>query len=535
MKLSKAWIGTTIFWMIAMIPVIVVLIPNNLVLQDGGLHIDSSTALRGLINGWFPNLLEWQSLSPNTTVEALLALLTSYLSADVSLRLVAVLGLFGFAWGVVALMRAIGRPVVVGVVLLPFQMSSIFMLGFVGFVWATDVMLFAIAVVLANPTRPPRLLLATLLTITWLTHLGPAGIGMASILSIMVVARISDGSSILQSLKYSFRYLIAPFAIPVALTLYWLFSTRGQESASTSFGPLWTMRILLSAAGAIVYYSSIEVVVSLLVAMALVAAAVMVIRRRAHRPVAISKYDGLLVSAAVWALIAIVAPSKTTLGSGFTNERLTLFAWVFAGLWLCAESPQLTGVGHKVWISSLTITAAMAAILPISRIPPMLTVSDQLTEINTLAACLPERSRFLQLNLSVGEDLSARGMQPMAEQTGTLSRDRESLQMGNEAGWYPFYLWGFKEGLVRANEFVPAGSSIDAVPPTFDISRALDAGLPLDAIVLYGRSRATAETLSSPETRATLAELSSRFNLVRVSPSGAAELWMRKGLAPSCR
>src|SRR4051812_5390726 len=95
------------FWCLAAVPVIVILAMPRIVVQDGGLHMSSAMALRGLIEGWFPSLLDWRPiLTPNMTVEAVLAALSTVFSADVSMRIVLIVGLIGYAAAVAALMRA---------------------------------------------------------------------------------------------------------------------------------------------------------------------------------------------------------------------------------------------------------------------------------------------------------------------------------------------------------------------------------------------------------------------------------------------
>lgn len=116
---------TTITAAVAAVPVVVVMLPTQLVVMDGGLHLSSSVALRGMLAGAWPGLLEWRpGLPPNLLVELALAATSGVVDGDVVVRATVVLALVGFAAGAIALVRAAGAPTWTVLLLLPVQMSA---------------------------------------------------------------------------------------------------------------------------------------------------------------------------------------------------------------------------------------------------------------------------------------------------------------------------------------------------------------------------------------------------------------------------
>jgi hypothetical protein len=121
----------------------------------------------------------------------------------------------------------------------------------------------------------------------------------------------------------------------------------------------------------------------------------------------------------------------------------------------------------------------------------------------------------------------------MAEQTGGIAVSREALDLGDESGWYPFYVWRYAPA-ARADRFLKLGGHLDSVPPSLELGSAMRGGFPLDAVVLYGRVAADESVLASPSVHALQGDLDQYFRRVDVSREGNAELWLRKGLSPSC-
>jgi hypothetical protein len=118
------------YWVVAFVPVAMIVLVPQLVVQDGGLHLSSAAAVGGLLGGQWSDLLTWRpGLPPNLTVELLFAGLTRIMDPNWALKLVVVVALLGFAAAAAALARAVGSPPHYAVLLLPFAMNLLVMLG----------------------------------------------------------------------------------------------------------------------------------------------------------------------------------------------------------------------------------------------------------------------------------------------------------------------------------------------------------------------------------------------------------------------
>ena len=522
------------FWAIACVPVIVVLTTPHVVVQDGGLHLSNAVALRGLIEGWFPSLLSWRPvLSPNMSVEVVLASLTAVFSPDTALRLVLVTGLVGFAIAVAALVRAAGMPAYMGIPLLVFEMHYFVMLGFLGFVWAVPLALGAVAVVLREPLNPPKAPLVLLLVATWFTHIVPALVATIATTVIVIVAHLANGGRPTNAVSAALKVLIAPVTTIAFLTAVWFVQTRTSE-LYTGHSIVDATKALVQFSSPLVSYANVEKWLARLLAVAVYAVGGLVIVKRVRDRRYLDRFDGLLVSAVAMGLMAVAVPEHANSGAGFIGVRLTLFAPLFLVLWVCTEVSSLeTQRARAATAAMVAIAAVVAVAIPVVRIPALHRLSAQVEQIKELADCLPVHSTLIQLNLDLGSAGSARGLAPMAEQTGTISLAREALDLGNESGWYPYYVWRYTE-VARADRFVKPGAHLDDVPPPINLNAAMSAALPLTAVVVYGRSTAQSSVRSAPEVRTLDEDLADQFRLVRTSSGGNAELWLRKDVTPSC-
>ena len=110
---------------------------------------------------------------------------------------------------------------------------------------------------------------------------------------------------------------------------------------------------------------------------------------------------------------------------------------------------------------------------------------------------------MMQVNLDAGGAVSPR-LNPMAEQSGAITVQRQALDLFNESGWFPFYLWRYTDD-DRADRFVTPGRSFDEVPTPIELGDAIDHGLPLTGVVVYGRAAAPASVLTEPAVRTSTA------------------------------
>jgi hypothetical protein len=529
--------GSLAFWGISAIPVIVVLALPALVLQDGGLHIANAVAMNGLIRGWWPALVEWRpALLPYLTSDVALTGLIQVMDGNTALKVVAAIGLIAFSLAVASLMRAVHLPLAAGIPLLAFEMSYLFMLGFIGFVWSTALCLFAVAVALRQPLRPAAIPLTLLLTATWFTHFVPAVIATIAIVLIVLFAHLAEGEALAKASYLTIRTLALPAGLMVVLSLCWNMG-RGQSAGFQAWsGIVDSASLLIQLFGPLVMYTRAEVWLGRLLALALIFTSILVVAIRVRDRRYRDRYDGILVSALLLGATSLVLARDANNGVGYVNVRISLFAPIFLAVWLCTQLPELRGRASTAWWGAAAIAAAVAVALPIVRVPALRHLAGEVQRIGNVGACLPERATFVQLDLDDTGGVWSRGT-PMSEQaSGAFGVARQALDLGNEAGWYPQAIWRYKT-VARADRFMDPEKPdrwFDSVPPPMQMARAVRGGLPLDAVVLYGRDNALDTVLKDSSTVALQNDLEQFFTKVRVSPENNAELWLRKGMQPAC-
>ena len=513
-----------------MVPLLVVVTTPHIVVEDGGLHLSNAMALRGLVEGWFPSLVSWRPvLAPNSIVEIVLAGLTTVMSGDVALKVIIGVGLVGYAIAVAALMRAAHLPLCFGIPLLAFEMHYFVMLGFVGFVWAVALALGALAVTVRDPLTPRKGLMTLLLTATWFTHVVPALTVSIAVTLVVLVAHLADHQRPMRAVVATFKALAIPLAPVALLTITWFVQAPAGDMHN---GPsvLSEIKHLVQFSDPLVSYAHVEYwfARALAVVAYVVAAAIIVIRVGERR--FLDRLDGLLAASVVMAVLSFAAPEHTGSGAGFVGLRLGLFAILFLLLWECTQLETLTGRARALSAAMIAVGAIVAVAIPIVRIPALHQLSAEIAQIDALAPCLPLHSTMMQVNLDAAGAVSPR-LNPMAEQTGAITVARQSLDLFNESGWFPFYLWRYTD-TAHADRYVASGRSFDEVPTPIDLSSAMKDGLPLTGVVVYGRGAAPEDVLGDPTVKKLDNDLAQHFRVVRQTPN--AELWLRKGVAPSC-
>lgn len=522
--------GSAIFWGIAVIPFIVLVTTPHIVVEDGGLHLSNAVALRGLVDGWFPSLITWRPvLSPNITVEIALAALTAVVSGDVALKVVIGIGLIGYAIAVAVLMRAVHRPVYFGIPLLAFEMHYFVMLGFVGFVWAVPLALGALALAVRDPLAPRKVPISLLLTATWFTHVVPALAVTIAVTIVVLVAHIADDERLADAVVATVKAVALPLAPVVLLTIAWYIQAptgalqHGQSISSN-------VKHLLQFSDPLVSYAQIEYWFARALAAATFAVAATVVVVRCGERNFLDRLDGLLAASVVTAALSVAMPEHTGSGAGFVGLRLGLFAILFLLLWTSIQLGSLEGRARVMSAAMLGVGAIVAVAVPIVRVPALHHLSGEAAQIEALAPCVPMHSVMMQVNVDAAGAVSPR-LNPMAEQTGTVTVSRQALDLFDESGWFPFYLWRFTDN-AHTDRFVAPGRSFDEVPTPIDLGAAMDSGLPLTAVVVYGRATAPQTALDDPSVRRLDNDLAEHFRMVRQMPN--AELWLRKDVSPSC-
>ena len=530
-------VGSLAFWAISAVPVIIVVTLPTLVLEDGGLHISNAVAMNGLIRGWWPAVVEWRpALLPYLTSELSLTGLIQVVDGDTALKVVAAIGLIAYSLGVASLMRAVRLPLAAGIPLLAFEMSYLFMLGLTGFVWGIALCLFTVALALREPLRPAAIPLTLLLIATWFTHFVPAVVATIAVVLIALFAHLAEGEGLAKASRLVIRTLALPVGLMGVLTLVW-YVQGGQGGGIQPFsGMVDSASLLVQLFGPLVTYTRAEVWLARLLALALIVAFMLVVivrvRDRRYR----DRFDGILVTALLLGALSVVMSPNGTNGVGYVNVRISLFAPIFLALWLCTQLPNLRGRAGTAWWGVAAIAAAVAVALPVVRVPALRQLAGEVQQIADVGECLPARATFVQLNLDGSGGVWSRGL-PMASQaSGAFGVTRQALDLGNESGWYPVALWRYKT-VARADLFLDPDKTdrwFDSVPPPMQLARAVQGGVPIDAVVVYGRANALDSVLEDSSTVALQHDLEQLFAKVRTSQGGDAELWLRKGMQPAC-
>lgn len=549
-------LGAIAYWTLAAVPVVVTLFLPALALTDGGLHLASATAVNGLLDGRWPGLVQWTaSLPPNVTMEALLAVLIRVMDAEWALRLVACLLLLGFAAAAAALVRALGAPTVAAMLFLPFQAHAMFQTGQLGFTAAVALALALVALVLRHPTQVPPVKLGALLALTWLTHIFPALLAMVAVVGIVLLrslrttagARVT--SRLVQAFRTAFRQLALPSLPAVALSVAWVLTVPvfGGSEENPPHDLVHSAKNVIGMTWPTLSYSRVELSVYRFLALLLYATAlaILVQRIRAYKrgesrgTSGLRDADGLLAAVLVAGAAAIVMPDASANGAGMLAVRTSLFVPLFLVAWIVAnrDVARAAVAGRRMRLVAIAAPLAVAVvavgIVTAVRLPGQSALGVQVRDLRGLARCVPEGSTTIQLDLADAarhsEDRYA-----MVLQSGLIAADRNLLALDNESGWYPYYTWKFTE-TARADRLQTERSGMGNTPPDVALGPAVQAGLPLDAVILYGRTLARPEDLADPRSAALLGDLSAHFRQVAVSDHGAWELWLRTGVAAACR
>lgn len=552
----RAWAEAG-FWLVALAPVLAIVVLPRLVVQDGGLHLTAATALGQLWSGDFAGSIEFRpGLPPNTVLELVLLGLLQIFSAGVALKIVVAALLLGFALAARSLVTAAGAPAPWAVLLLPFAWNRPLAWGFLDFVAAVVLGMLAIAMVLRRPERPPVLALALLLTLTWFTHLVPAV--AAGLICLVIAATAALGRRTAapgtrgNQVAGIGRVVLA--GVPAAV-LTVVFTALNRPGASPPQPDSLKQRVLqvVGMTRADVSTVHLEYDAYRLVALLMYAAAAVsvLVRLRGKddgggwrlRPA-----DGLLAAAALSMVVAVLAPVGVDGAGGFLGMRLALYPSLLLAAWVAGElgrpivgaaagEPTSPRAGRSrqtaLAVGAGVLAGAISLLLVVSRYPTQHRFSDAARQVDQVGACLPVRSTVFQLFLDDGGSQAVQ-LQPYDGIGGFVETERNSLDMGNEAGWVPYYLWRYRDAQRPDTRLGIEANGLYDVPPRVNLAGALAGGLRLDAILVLGRPTAAEDTLADGPTKQTLADLAANYRQVRVSSAGTAELWLRKGLNPSC-
>jgi hypothetical protein len=181
----------------------------------------------------------------------------------------------------------------------------------------------------------------------------------------------------------------------------------------------------------------------------------------------------------------------------------------------------------------VALMGVFALLLVAVRLPAQRANAALAAETLELARCMPERSTIIQFRLDNVRAV-AEQTNPLSNQVGLFATDRKSLDVGNESGWVPYYLWRYRENQSADRVLATLPHGVTNSPPRVDLAGALRKGARLDGILLMGRSAAPPAVLDDEPTRQILADLEANYERVATSSRGAFELWLRMGMSDTC-
>lgn len=552
MRRTVRW-QTVVYCMLSVIPVLAVLRLPAFASQDGGLHLASAVAVNGLLEGRWPGLLEWKAtVSPNLTVELVLAALLKLFSPDAALRITIVTAMIFFAVAVAALTRAAGGSILLAALFLPFQANYLLNAGLLGFVFAMPLGVYAIALVVRRPNRPPRMALSILLIVTWFTHFVPAIAATCAIFLIILTAEFVGidrplGRRLVMAIHATVRTLLMPALSIFVLTLAWLL-TSGVLEVSLSNPPHGlgaAFRAVVGMTYSTVSYLDAESWIYRYFALVLYVLALVTLaaRRKLFRDsfYRLQLLDGLLFAAITFAISAIVIPDASPTGAVYVASRISLFSSLMLVAWIVSQLanllPRLEGpvLSRVKFASVVAVVSAVCVVVAaaVVRWPAQEAAGREAMVIRAVGGCIPQGATIIQLRLADESRYSSR-VGPVVHEDGFLAASQSLLALDNESGFYPFYQWKFADRARADRLLLTARSGAVHVPPAVDLGRAMRGGFPLDAVVLYGRSVAGPGLQSEPRAVALQWDLEAHFRLVERAGDGLVELWLRRDLRSRC-
>lgn len=506
--------------LVTAVPVVVLLLPRQLVLMDGGLHLASATAVRGVLTGRWPDLVEWRPvLAPNLVVEAVIAVLSGVLDADTTIRILAVAVVVGASAAALALARAAGAPVWAATLMLPFAANVALMAGLLGFAAATVLATVTAAAVLRARRRRAAVLVG-LLALTWFTHLLPALAGAVVVAAVLLV----EGGP-----RRVVRVGGPALAVVAALTLGFALTGGSDGGASSTWFGGGARAADLTKAVATWSPWEYQLVRPLTVLLVAATVAALVLRRRGPTPRS-RPVDGLLLAAVVLGAVAVVVPES--IGSvSLTATRLAVLPPVLLAAWVGAQAGAWEGRRPPRPVVALVSVAAVAAALvtvgvSVVRAGPLVDEGARLDGIRSLAVCAPPGGTIVQFNLDDGRDRAVT-LRPAASFAGYLAADADLLDVGNVSGTASYYVWGFTPRARPVPLLAPSQAALEDVPPDVDLGAALRAGRAPAAVLVVGQ-----DVAGEPGWTSVAATLRGSYR--QEATTGAGSLWVRRDVVAPC-
>ena len=442
------------------------------------------------------------------------------------------LGGLRFAGTVMMLLAGLGTPLALRYALravrpestwlaiagLPLAFGYLYFYGFWNYCLAIALALLCVGLALrAAPRWPatPTLLLAALLTLTWLTHLVPF---LAAVLFLGAVMATGPRSR---------RSWIAPglTVLPgVALSLAYLLHSDSGD------GPTWTNPLgralgLVSLHTTITTYSRWEDVIAVAIATVLIALA---LRARRAAPGTEARAAGAAagVATVAAALLVLVTPTNFGIDFGLIDERLAVFPVLFGLLWLAARPPEA-----RVAIAAATALVVASVALATVRVPRLNDYDVLADEYLSAGHFIEEGSVLVALRFAnLGPDAGRNSAwDPTRHLSSELAAERHSVDVGHYEAVLDYFPARFRPLSDPRRLIDPELTGLGVTPPQIVLGNLApgSAPAPPDYVLIVGAPDATGADLHVLEE--TRLFLESHFQKTGVtSPRGLVEVWRRR-------
>jgi hypothetical protein len=519
---------------------------DHVITEDGASHSALATVMASLASSSNEAIASFYTLNvlpmPNVLATAVLAILQSFLNPLMAEKVWFAGSVILVAVSIRYAVRAV-RPgnAYLALLAVPLGIGLVAHLGFYNYMAGFIMMSFTIGYAYRHVVRNDSTvgwgrvaILAGLFLLTYLGHILPFlvaafVVGTVAITDALASARRDgDAAPFVQRAWHRLRWVAVALVPSTVLLIAYLATQPTTATGSVPRGLPGRVAWLGSLGELFVVFTNREVVASLLVAGALIVLVVLAIRSRWSGR-AIRTEDGFLVAAAVFAIVYLVVPTRIGGGSA-VPERLAMFAFVVAMLWLASSS-------YGRWVPVMVAGVAIAATIGFTgmRWSAYEGFDRDVAEYLTAADAVEAESTYIAYSLiepdsGVADTATAYRIDPMAETSAYLVSIVGAIDLNHLHALYPYSPAYFGDGF----DAEPLGQ---LAPFAEDRPSALSApfadfeatsGVAIDHILLWGRQYASPEVLDDGLTAEMLDEIDARYELVHVSADrGLMEVYRR--------
>jgi hypothetical protein len=404
---------------------------------------------------------------------------------------------------------------------LPLTFSFTFLYGFLNFSYSVVLFLVAAGVILRSgrtPTPARSLALSALLVVIFFTHL----IGYLEAALLLLIVAGTQVAFARRTLRPQARH-VALALLPTAGLTIWFLASSGSADANVWVNPVRKLAGIVSLDWALGSYDRLEWVFCVVAAGALWLLALLAVRRAGRSAVSDPMGVGLALFVIASTAVAVASPEEVASGGSYLSQRLALFP-AFGGLLWLARLP----LGRREVLAGAAAAVVAGAGLLVVRHDELRSVARIAVDLDPLTACVEERSFLVQANLSTPRFGSLYRLSALGAETGRVTARTNSIYLGNIDWAVPFSVFRFRPEADPYVHLVDPGAFLEDAPPPFDFARFERTGIPVDAVLVFGRPGADAAMLASAGYRRFARQLRERFTQTALSPEGWWELWISK-------